>query len=115
MTDTPLSTKPLSKQTKPELLETAAGLEIEVPADATNPAIIALIEAALEARKQTTQEEPTRPRPVDQATGRQLDAFGLPLSGPARIRALTERGKKDPLTHPEDWTDSAGEPAGGAE
>lgn len=40
-----------------------------------------------------TQDKPTQPRPTDQ-TGRQLDRFGLPLSGPARIAALA--GKPDP-------------------
>ena len=108
---TPLSTKPLGKQTKPELLVTAAHYSVEVPESATNPDIVALIEAAIAAAIETTQEEPTRPRPVD-AAGRQLDEFGLPLSGPARIRALAELGKRDPLTNPEDWTDTGGEPAG---
>ncbi len=42
---------------------------------------------------QTTQADPTQPRPVD-ATGRTLDQWGLPVSGPARLKALG--GKPDP-------------------
>ena len=37
--------------------------------------------------------DPTKPRPKDKA-GRDLDEHGLPLSGPARRRALA--GKPDP-------------------
>lgn len=53
-------------------------------------------------RMETTQEKPTQPRPVD-AAGRELDAFGLPLSGPARRRALEELGRPDPNDEPEAW------------
>jgi hypothetical protein len=42
---------------------------------------------------EVTQNEPTKPRPRD-AAGRELDEHGLPLSGPARIRALD--GRPDP-------------------
>ncbi|KQO58845.1 hypothetical protein [Sphingomonas sp. Leaf257] len=41
----------------------------------------------------TTQADPTQPRPVD-ATGRTLDQWDLPVSGPARLKALG--GKPDP-------------------
>jgi hypothetical protein len=53
---------------------------------------------------ETTQEQPTRPRPTD-AMGRQLDEYGLPLSGPARDRALSELGKPDPNVDPDAWLD----------
>lgn len=46
-----------------------------------------------------TQAEPTKPRPIDE-DGRTLDAHGLPLSGPARLRALD--GRPDPATAPAD-------------
>jgi len=36
----------------------------------------------------------TQPRPTDDC-GRELDAFGLPLNGPARLRALA--GQPDPI------------------
>lgn len=49
-----------------------------------------------------TQAEPTAPRPVD-PDGRALDQWGLPLSGPARIRALTELKKPDPQVDPAAW------------
>lgn len=52
------------------------------------------------------QDEPTRPRPVD-GNGRQLDAHGLPLGGPARVAALAKIGKPDPFEDPQAW----GEPA----
>lgn len=45
------------------------------------------------AAPKTTQDDPTQPRPVDD-TGRTLDQWGLPLSGPARLAAL--KGKPDP-------------------
>lgn len=41
----------------------------------------------------TTQDDPTAERPVDEA-GRTLDEHGLPLNGPARLRALD--GNPDP-------------------
>jgi hypothetical protein len=47
--------------------------------------------------KTVTQDEPTQPRKRDGA-GRELDKHGLPLSGPARIRALA--GKPDPALAP---------------
>lgn len=45
------------------------------------------------AAPKTTQDEPTKARPVD-ATGRTLDQWDLPVSGPARLKALG--GKPDP-------------------
>ncbi len=50
----------------------------------------------------TTQADPTKPQRQDRA-GRMLDEFGLPLSGPARVRALQELGKPDPREDPEAW------------
>ncbi|WP_343526948.1 hypothetical protein [Sphingomonas sp.] len=41
----------------------------------------------------TTQADATKPRPVDE-TGRTLDQWDLPVSGPARLKALG--GKPDP-------------------
>lgn len=50
------------------------------------------------AAPKTIQADPTQPRPVD-ATGRTLDQWDLPVSGPARLKALG--GKPDPaLTAP---------------
>lgn len=46
--------------------------------------------------------EPTKPRPIDR-NGRTLDAWGLPISGPARAAALAELGRGDPHFAPEDW------------
>ena len=54
----------------------------------------------------TTQAQPTRPRPTD-AEGRELDGFGLPLSGPARKRRLEELGKPDPNAEPQAWASDA--------
>lgn len=45
------------------------------------------------AKKETTQDEPTKARPVDD-DGNVLDEHGLPISGPARAAAL--KGKQDP-------------------
>ncbi|MGW8138974.1 hypothetical protein [Sphingomonas zeae] len=45
------------------------------------------------AKPTTIQDDATKPRPVDE-TGRTLDQWGLPLSGPARLAAL--KGKPDP-------------------
>ena len=50
----------------------------------------------------TEQAEPTAPRPRD-AAGHELDAFNLPLSGPARAAALEALGKPDPDDDPEAW------------
>lgn len=58
----------------------------------------------------TTQAEPTAPRPVD-ADGRALDGWGLPLSGPARARALDEAGKPDPRDDPDAWSPASDTPA----
>lgn len=57
----------------------------------------------------TTQAEPTQPRPIGE-DGRALDAHGLPLGGPARIRALAELGKPDPRDDPAAWGEPAGDP-----
>lgn len=54
----------------------------------------------------TIQAEPTQPRPVDPATGRQLDEYGLPLSGPARVARLAELGKPDPREDPDAWVEA---------
>ncbi|SCW56225.1 hypothetical protein SAMN02927924_01371 [Sphingobium faniae] len=51
----------------------------------------------------STQDKPTNPRPVD-AAGRQLDQWGLPFSGPARVRHLRKLGKPDPNINPAAWT-----------
>jgi len=70
----------------------------------------------------STQDPPTRPRPMSK-DGRQLDGFGLPIAGPARIAALAKADKRDPREHPEDWAtatptgagdDGHAGPAGGA-
>ncbi|CAN5267553.1 hypothetical protein BH10PSE13_BH10PSE13_23660 [soil metagenome] len=55
------------------------------------------------------QHGSTKPRPTD-AAGRELDQWGLPSSGPARVRALAELDKPDPNVAPEAWP-SAGTPA----
>lgn len=58
--------------------------------------------ATMTKAKEPTQEEPTQPRPTDEA-GRELDAFGLPESGPARAAELERRKKPDPRDNPEAW------------
>jgi hypothetical protein len=50
----------------------------------------------------TTQDDPTAPRPVD-GNGFELDRWGLPLVGPARVAALVER--TDPEIDPTGWKD----------
>lgn len=52
----------------------------------------------------TSQEEPTKARPRD-ADGRMLDTWGLPLNGPARVRALD--GRNDPALDPTGWEEVA--------
>lgn len=52
---------------------------------------------------------PTRPRPVD-AFGFELDAWGLPINGPERIRRLALAGRRDPDRFPEDWAEGGGAP-----
>jgi hypothetical protein len=52
------------------------------------------------------EDEPTQPRPAN-AAGYLLDGHGLPLSGPARLRALAGRsdpalGEADPAAVKED-------------
>jgi hypothetical protein len=56
----------------------------------------------VEPTTETTQAEPTAPRPVS-PEGRALDQWGLPMSGPARARALAEAGKPDPRDEPDAW------------
>jgi hypothetical protein len=102
---TPETGKPLSKQTKAELLATASAAGVEVAEDATNAVIIAAIEAA----NAPTQADPTAPRARDE-TGRELDEFDLPLSGPARRARLAELGKRDPREFPEDFNASSSTP-----
>lgn len=46
--------------------------------------------------------EPTRPRLVD-GQGRELDQWGLPISGPARARRLAELGRPDPEHDSAGW------------
>lgn len=45
---------------------------------------------------------PTSPRLRDES-GRALDAWGLPLNGPARVAALAEVGLPDPNIDPTVW------------
>jgi len=52
---------------------------------------------------ETSQDEPTRERPVD-GDGRMLDRWGLPIGGPARVAALGDR--TDPLVDPAGWDDA---------
>jgi hypothetical protein len=54
---------------------------------------------------ETTQEEPTADRPRD-ASGFELDHWGLPLVGPERARRLEALGKTDPNEDPEGWGDA---------
>lgn len=56
------------------------------------------------AKPEVEQAAPTAARPVD-ANGRELDQYGLPLNGPARVAALAELGKPDPNDAPEVWAD----------
>lgn len=51
---------------------------------------------------QEVQGEATQPRPTD-AAGRELDGFGLPLNGPARVGMLLELGLPDPNVDPAAW------------
>lgn len=45
---------------------------------------------------------PTMPRQMS-AEGFELDEWGLPLCGPARIAVLEKLGKPDPNISPEAW------------
>lgn len=95
--------KPLGKMPKTDLLAIVAAEGVQIEEGAT---IAVLIEAILAHRAQaaeTTQEAPTAPRPRD-AAGRELDEYGLPLSGPARAALLAELGRPDPRAEPEGWT-----------
>jgi hypothetical protein len=91
--------------TKADLLAMAGELQIVVPEGATNATIGEMILAEIERRGTTTQELPTRPIPTDEA-GRQIDQWGLPLSGPFRAAELEKLKKRDPRDHPEDWADA---------
>lgn len=55
------------------------------------------------ADREALQETSTAPRPVD-AQGRELDQWGLPNNGPARVQMLAELGKPDPNLMPDAWT-----------
>lgn len=50
----------------------------------------------------TTQDQPTQP-PARDAQGFELDEWGLPVTGPARIAALERLGRPDPIIDPEGW------------
>jgi len=52
-----------------------------------------------------TLNSPTASRPTDDA-GRELDEFGLPINGPARLRALA--GRPDPCIQSEATASDAG-------
>lgn len=56
------------------------------------------------------KDAPTAPRAVD-ANGREIDQWGLPINGPARVRALAELGKPDPHFAPEAWVSATTESA----
>jgi hypothetical protein len=47
--------------------------------------------------------EATAPRATCPKTGRQLDEFGLPLTGPARAAELARLGQPDPREDPAAW------------
>lgn len=79
-----------------EEADTAVETPVEAPLQAAS-------EAEIPAGYAVT-EEPTAERPRD-ANGRELDEWGLPRNGPARVDALCQLGKRDPRTHPEDWSD----------
>lgn len=64
---------------------------------------------------EVTQAEPTKARPLDGA-GRPLDEHGLPVNGPARARALADRGIPDPaLAEPAPEQAPQGTPPAGAQ
>lgn len=52
---------------------------------------------------EVTQEAPTAARERN-AQGFEIDAWGLPFNGPARIAALAELGQPDPNKDPDAWT-----------
>lgn len=54
-------------------------------------------------KQESSSSPPTAPQPRD-AQGFVLDAWGLPLSGPARVVRLAELGKPDPRETPDAWT-----------
>ena len=62
-------------------------------------------------RPATTQDDPTAPRPVAN-NGLVLDAWGLPLCGPARVAALA--GGADPALQPPAANDTPTPDAGNA-
>ncbi|WP_180275679.1 hypothetical protein [Sphingobium sp. IP1] len=60
-------------------------------------------EARSAAETRPVQADPTRPRARD-ATGNEMDAWGLPLAGPLRAVRLAELGKPDPNVEPGAWS-----------
>lgn len=56
--------------------------------------------------QKTTQELPTEPAQRD-AAGFELDSWGLPICGPARIERLAVLGLPDPNFEPEAWAAQA--------
>lgn len=72
--------------------------------------------AAQAADLEVTQEAPTLPRPVD-ASGREIDRWGLPLNGPARAAALEALQLPDPNEDPDAWPEAtpASEPVADAD
>ncbi|HEX7820637.1 MAG TPA: hypothetical protein VF463_08455 [Sphingobium sp.] len=67
-----------------------------------------------EAEPETSQEQPTQPRPVD-PQGREMDQWHLPYSGPARTRALAELERPDPNIDPEAWVSTDAQATGQTE
>lgn len=51
---------------------------------------------------ETAQGQPTAPRARD-ASGNELDAWGLPLAGPLRAARLAAAARPDPNLEPEAW------------
>lgn len=58
-------------------------------------------------------DQPTAPRPRD-AQGRELDKWGLPRSGPARVARLQAMKLADPELDPSGWTAAADAPSAAA-
>lgn len=56
---------------------------------------------------EVTQEPPTTPVTRD-ANGFELDAWGLPICGPARAARLETLGKADPHDDPDAWESPSG-------
>ena len=60
----------------------------------------------------TTQDEPTRPPERDE-NGFELDSWGLPVCGPARVAVLAVMGRPDPNDEPDAWAGGEPAPTGG--